>query len=116
MTCPSLCLISSSTALSRSSNWPRYCAPATMRGEVERDDALAAQRLGDVALDDAARETLDDGGLPDTGSPIRTGLFFVRRLSTWMTRRISLSRPMTGSSSPRRARSVRSTPYFSSAL
>ena len=31
-----------------------------------------------------------------------TGLFFVRRLSTWMTRRISSSRPMTGSSFPRR--------------
>jgi hypothetical protein len=37
-----------------------------------------------------------------------TGLFLVRRLSTWMTRRISSSRPMTGSSLPSRARSVRS--------
>ena len=27
--------------------------------------------------------------LPTPGSPMRTGLFFVRRLSTWMTRRIS---------------------------
>ena len=36
--------------------------------------------------------------LPTPGSPMRTGLFFVRRLSTWMTRRISSSRPMTGSS------------------
>ena len=34
--------------------------------------------------------------LPTPGSPIRTGLFLVRRLSTWMTRRISSSRPMTG--------------------
>ena len=38
--------------------------------------------------------------LPTPGSPIRTGLFFVRRLRTWMTRRISSSRPMTGSSLP----------------
>ena len=38
--------------------------------------------------------------LPTPGSPISTGLFFVRRESTWMTRRISSSRPMTGSSFP----------------
>ena len=38
--------------------------------------------------------------LPTPGSPISTGLFFVRRLSTWMTRRISSSRPITGSSLP----------------
>ena len=38
--------------------------------------------------------------LPTPGSPISTGLFLVRRDSTWMTRRISSSRPMTGSSLP----------------
>ena len=53
--------------------------------------------------------------LPTPGSPMSTGLFLVRRLSTWMTRRISSSRPMTGSSLPARAASVRSRPYFSSA-
>ena len=53
--------------------------------------------------------------LPTPGSPISTGLFFVRRQSTWMTRRISSSRPMTGSSLPSRAAGVRSRPYFSSA-
>ena len=37
--------------------------------------------------------------LPTPGSPMSTGLFLVRRLRTWMTRRISSSRPMTGSSS-----------------
>ena len=41
--------------------------------------------------------------LPTPGSPMSTGLFLVRRLSTWMTRRISSSRPMTGSSLPARA-------------
>src|ERR1044072_1624971 len=35
--------------------------------------------------------------LPTPGSPMRTGLFLVRRDSTWMTRRISSSRPLTGS-------------------
>ena len=53
--------------------------------------------------------------LPTPGSPMSTGLFLVRRDSTWMTRRISSSRPMTGSSLPWRASSVRSRPYFSSA-
>ena len=53
--------------------------------------------------------------LPTPGSPMSTGLFLVRRDSTWMTRRISSSRPMTGSSLPWRAASVRSRPYFSSA-
>src|SRR5881296_2491895 len=40
--------------------------------------------------------------LPTPGSPMRTGLFFVRRERTWMTRRISSSRPMTGSILPLR--------------
>ena len=53
--------------------------------------------------------------LPTPGSPIRTGLFFVRRESTWIVRRISSSRPITGSSFPASASAVRSRPYFSSA-
>ena len=35
------------------------------RAEVERDQPLAAQRLGHVAGDDALRQALDDGGLAD---------------------------------------------------
>ena len=38
--------------------------------------------------------------LPTPGSPISTGLFLVRRERTWITRRISSSRPITGSSLP----------------
>ena len=53
--------------------------------------------------------------LPTPGSPISTGLFLVRRCSTWIARRISSSRPITGSSLPCRARSVRSSVYFFSA-
>ena len=45
--------------------------------------------------------------LPTPGSPISTGLFLVRRESTCITRRTSSSRPMTGSSFPFRASSVR---------
>src|SRR3989454_5974522 len=54
-------------------------------------------------------------GLPTPGSPIRPGFFLVRREETWITRRISSSRPMTGSSLPLRARSVRSRLYFARA-
>ena len=53
--------------------------------------------------------------LPTPGSPISTGLFLVRRESTCITRRISSSRPMTGSSFPFRASSVRFRVYRSSA-
>ena len=67
MTWPSLCLISSSTALSRSSNWPRYCAPATIAPRSSATMLLPRRRLRDVAVDDALGEPLDDGGLADAG-------------------------------------------------
>jgi hypothetical protein len=51
--------------------------------------------------------------LPTPGSPMRTGLFFVRRDSTCMTRSISRVRPMTGSSLPSRASWVRLRPNWS---
>src|ERR1700677_3532046 len=54
--------------------------------------------------------------LPTPGSPISTGLFLVRLDSTWITRRISSSRPITGSSLPCSAISVRSRPKRSSGL
>ena len=41
--------------------------PGHHRADVEGDQALVAQALGDVALDDAAGEPLDDGGLADAG-------------------------------------------------
>ena len=53
--------------------------------------------------------------LPTPGSPISTGLFLVFRDRIWMTRRISASRPMTGSSLPLAASATRSRPYFASA-
>ena len=53
--------------------------------------------------------------LPTPGSPMSTGLFLVRRCRTWTVRRISSSRPITGSSLPDSARAVRSTVYRSSA-
>ena len=62
---PSEATTSFSTALSRSSNSPRYFAPGDHRAEVEREEPLPLQPLRHVAVDDAPREPLDDRGLAD---------------------------------------------------
>ena len=36
-------------------------------GQVERDEALAGQRLGHLVVDDPLGDALDDGGLADAG-------------------------------------------------
>jgi len=51
--------------------------------------------------------------LPTPGSPIKAGLFFVRRARIWITRSISMTRPITGSSFPSSARVVRSVASWS---
>ncbi len=65
MTSPSASVISLRTALSRSSNSPRYLAPATIEPRSSAMTRLFLRRLGHVALDDAGGEPLDDGGLAD---------------------------------------------------
>ena len=42
--------------------------------DVERDDFLASQRIGDVAVDDPLRETFDDGRLADAGLADQHGI------------------------------------------
>src|SRR5450759_4393782 len=54
--------------------------------------------------------------LPKPGSPIKTGLFFVRRERICMIRSISVSRPTTGSSLPSAASLVKLRPNWSSSL
>jgi len=98
-------------------------APRTRRGTWHRRPARRGRArgaayssaLGYVAVDDAQCQPLDIAVLPTPGSPISTGLFLVRRDSTWIVRRISSSRPITGSSLPSRATSV-SRAHISSAL
>ena len=51
--------------------------------------------------------------LPTPGSPIKTGLFLVRRPRIWITRSISFSRPTTGSSLPSWASCVKLEPNSS---
>ena len=64
-TSPSESEISFSTAFRRSSNSPRYLAPATIADRSRLIDPLAPEALGDVTLDDPLREALDNRGLAD---------------------------------------------------
>ena len=102
--------ISSITALMRSSNWPRYLVPATIRAEVERDDAFVAQHLRDVAGGDFLGQALDDGRLADAGFAEQHRVVLGAAAQDLDDPLDLLLRPMTGSSSPARAASVRSTP------
>jgi hypothetical protein len=44
------------------------------RAQVERDQSLPLERLGDVTSHDPLREPLDDRGLPDAGLPDQYGV------------------------------------------
>ena len=115
MICPAASVTSLRTAFSRSSNSPRYFAPATMEPRSSATIRFSRNPSGTSPRTMRWASPSAIAVLPTPGSPISTGLFLVRRLRTWITRRISSSRPITGSSSPRRAASVRSRPYFSRA-
>ena len=92
----------------RSSNWPRYFVPATILAMSSATRRLLCS-IGDVrfaAIICANPSTM--ALLPTPGSPIRIGLFFLRRHSISCRRNISLSRPTTGSNPPSLATFVRS--------
>jgi len=76
--------------------------------QVERHNALVLQNFGHIAGDDTLRQAFDDGRLAHARLPDQHRIILGRRESTCTTRRISSSRPITGSSLPRRACSVRS--------
>ncbi|MNL35234.1 hypothetical protein D3C87_1572500 [compost metagenome] len=100
------------TAFKRSSNSPRYLAPA-IRAPISNDISFLPTRLsGTSCLIIRKARPSAIAVLPTPGSPINTGLFFVRRDKTWTTRRISSSRPTTGSSFPSAAKAVRSRAYL----
>ena len=115
ITWPSASAISLSTAFSRSSNSPRYLAPAISAPMSSAITRRSRRESGTSPSTIRWARPSAIAVLPTPGSPIRTGLFLVRRERTWTTRRISSSRPMTGSSLPCSADSVRSRPNFSSA-
>ncbi len=110
MISPSASEISFRTAFNRSSNSPRYLAPATIDPMSRPMTRLPCSPSGTSPSTMRWARPSTIAVLPTPGSPMRTGLFLVRRDSTWMIRRISSSRPMTGSMRPWRARAVRSRP------
>ena len=114
--CPSCLLRSLSTAFNRSSNSPRNLAPAISEPISSDSTRLFFKPSGTSPLIIRCARPSTIAVLPTPGSPISTGLFLVRRCNTWIARRISSSRPITGSSLPCSARSVKSTVYFSSAM
>ena len=64
---PSAAVISASTALSRSSNSPRYLAPAISAPTSSAQTRLPFSPSGHVARDDALGEALGDRRLADAG-------------------------------------------------
>ena len=103
------------TAFKRSSNSPRNFAPAIKLAKSNTNRRLPFKDSGTSSLTMRCAKPSTMAVLPTPGSPINTGLFLVRRCNTCMARRISSSRPMTGSSLPSRARWVKSKVYFFSA-
>ena len=94
------CAISFMTALSRSSNWPRYLVPAMTAAMSSESTRWSVSDVGAVAARDELGEALDDGRLAHArlADQDRVVLLAPARIS--MTRSISFARPMVGSSWP----------------
>ena len=112
---PAAAVTSDRTALSRSSNSPRYLAPATREPMSRLKIVLSRSPSGTSPRVIRWARPSTMAVLPTPGSPIRTGLFLVFLDRIWMTRLISASRPMTGSSLPLAASATRSRPYLARA-
>ncbi len=110
-TAPPACCTSVRMARTRSSNSPRSLAPAMRAPRSSANSFLPCRLLGTspAAMRWASPSTM--AVLPTPGSPTTMGLFLPRRPRICMTRRISSSRPITGSSLPCAASSVRSRAY-----
>ncbi len=80
--CPSASLISLRTALRRSSNSPRNFAPATIEVRSSDTTRRPLSESGTSPATTRCARPSTTAVLPTPGSPISTGLFFVRRAST----------------------------------
>ena len=105
-------LISSRTAFKRSSNSPRYFAPAIKEPISSSIKVLSFKDSGTSPFMIRHASPSTTAVLPTPGSPIKTGLFFVFLERICITRRISSSRPMIGSIFPSLTSATRSRPYF----
>ncbi len=102
------------TFLMRSSNSPRYLDPAIMLERSRVITRLPATDSGTSPREICCARPSAIAVFPTPGSPTRQGLFFPRLLKIWITRRISSSRPITGSIFPSSASFVKSLEYWSS--
>mmetsp|Transcript_13776 Transcript_13776/g.34697 ORF Transcript_13776/g.34697 Transcript_13776/m.34697 type:complete len:224 (-) Transcript_13776:487-1158(-) len=107
------CLISSISFFSLSSNSPRYLVPATRRPMSRETTCFPSMVSGTSPPAIICARPSAMAVLPTPGSPIRHGLFLVRRPRICVTRPISFFRPTQGSSLPSWACFVRFVPYSS---
>ena len=105
--------ISSIIFFKRSSNSPRYLVPATNNPISSWITFLPSNISGTSAFTILIARPSATAVLPTPGSPINTGLFFVRLARIWITRSISFSLPTTGSSLNSWAAKVKSRPNSS---
>ena len=94
--------------LMRSSNCPRYLVPAITEARSSAITRFPNSDRGTCSFTIAAASPSTIEVFPTPGSPIKTGLFLLRRDNICITRRISRSLPITGSRSPSRVICVRS--------
>ena len=99
---------SSKMRFTRPSNSPRYFVPATSGPRASATTRFPRSAAGTPPATIRCASPSTIAVLPTPGSPTSTGLFLLRRARIEMTRSISSSRPITGSSFPFRASSVRS--------
>ena len=111
MTLPSA-FTSSTRPLMRLSNWPRNWVPATSAVKSSSWTSLSRSLAGTSPRAMRKARPSATAVLPTPGSPIRQGLFLVRRERICTTRWISFSRPMMLSSWPFRALAVKSVQKF----
>ncbi|VWM24410.1 Uncharacterised protein [Collinsella intestinalis] len=104
------------TLFRRSSNSPRYFAPATSPGKSSVQMFWPMRFSGTLPAEISCASPSTMAVLPTPGSPRMSGLFLVRRERISIMREISFSRPMTGSSLPSRASCVRLVPNCASTL
>ena len=105
--------ISSIIFLRRSSNSPLYFVPATKRPISSWIIFLFSKISGTSQSIIFIAKPWAIAVLPTPGSPIKIGLFFVRRAKIWITLSISFSLPTTGSSLCSCAARVKSVPNSS---
>ena len=110
------CTTSLMTAFKRSSNSPLYLAPAISAPISSEYNFLVFKFSGMSPLTKRWAKPSAMAVLPTPASPIRIGVFLVLLERICSTRRISSSRPITGSSFPWRAMSFKFFAYLFSAL